>query len=96
MPTLGPAYDPNIDKERLRKQHETIRNYMLDGCWRTLHEISEALKYPESSVSAQLRHLRKKQFGSYIVNKRRRVFSTGVGGTWEYQVVEPAVEGWCP
>lgn len=85
MSTFGPAYDPTMDGERLRKQHERIRGFMLDGRWRTLNEISIALGYPESSVSAQLRHLRKVRFGAYKVDKRRRGVSL-----WEYRVSEPS------
>lgn len=86
MNTYGPAYEQSIDGERISKQHSAIRDLMLDGEWRTLSEISDFLHYPESSVSAQLRHLRKVQFGSYTVNKRRR---KGAVGTWEYQVCSP-------
>jgi len=81
--TFGPAYDPALDGQRLAKQHERIRDYMLASGWRTLSEISQALGYPESSISAQLRHLRKAQFGSYVVRKERR------GGGWAYMVLEP-------
>jgi hypothetical protein len=87
MGTYGPAYDGNRDRARLHKQHEGIRDWMLThGGWRTLIEIREALGYPESSISAQLRHLRKRQFGSYCVEKRRRHGA----GTWEYRVSRPS------
>lgn len=56
---------------------------MLDGFWRTLSEIARELGYPEASVSAQLRHLRKPEFGSYLVDKRRRKAQSSV---WEYRV----------
>lgn len=85
MSTLGPDYSSQIDGERLRKQHEQIRQLMLDGNWRTLREISFRLGYPESSVSAQLRHLRKAQFGGYRVEKKRH----GHTGLWAYHVSEP-------
>jgi DNA-binding transcriptional regulator GbsR (MarR family) len=81
MNTHGPAFDETLDGDRLRQQHVRIRNYMSDGQWRTLYEISEALGYPEASVSAQLRHLRKPMFGAYRVDKRRII-----GGLWEYHV----------
>jgi hypothetical protein len=85
--SLGPVYSAELDGERLRRQHQRIRSLMLDGKWRTLSEISQTLGYPESSVSAQLRHLRKPQFGSYVINKRRR----GMTGLWEYQLENPVV-----
>lgn len=63
---------------------EDIYRLMRDGAWRTLEEIAAATAHPEPSVSAQLRHLRKPQFGGYRVEKRRRTVSV-----WEYQVREP-------
>lgn len=81
--TFGPAYDPAIDKARIQRQMREIFNFMADGRWRTLHEISAKLGHPEASVSAQLRHLRKARFGGYVVDKRRR---TAEGGTWEYRL----------
>ena len=87
MSTFGPAYDENIDGERVSKQHHRIRNYMLGCSWMTLAEIAHALDYPEASISAQLRHLRKERFGGYLVDKRRRPMDTGA--QWEYRVREP-------
>ena len=78
----GPAYSQPLDQDRLSGQHERIRDLMLDGEWRTLQEIQEVTKDPESSISAQLRHLRKPRFGSHDVDKRRR----GGSGSWEYKV----------
>jgi hypothetical protein len=59
---------------------------MKDGQWRTLEEIAQATGDPQASVSAQLRHLRKNKFGSYIVNKRSR--GDREHGLWEYQVTK--------
>ena len=78
----GPDYDPALDGPRLGGQHARIRDYMLLVEWRTLREIADALEYPEASVSAQLRHLRKPRFGSYRVDRRR------CGSRWEYRVRE--------
>ena len=81
--TFGPAYDAARDGERLQRQMDKIRDFMLGRQdWMTLGEIATATGHPEASVSAQLRHLRKTRFGSYTVEKRRR----GLGGTWEYRV----------
>jgi hypothetical protein len=86
MTTYGPSFDRQLDGARLQRQHEAIRDFMLaHGGWRTLAEIHEALHFPEPSISAQLRHLRKRQFGSYQVEKRRR----DGAGTWEYRVLPP-------
>lgn len=88
--TYGPAYDEQIDGERVGGQMADIKHFMLAGGWRTLNEISNATGHPESSISAQLRHLRKEQFGSYDVQKRRRNLA---GGTWEYRVKPGAKAG---
>lgn len=85
MSTFGPAYVAGLDARRIKHQHNKIKGLMLDGIWRTLFEISRCLEEPESSVSAQLRHLRKETFGSYRVEKRRRTLA----GTWEYRVLPP-------
>ena len=83
---LGPEYRADLDKARLSTQFTTIRDYMVSqarvGRWLTLGEINAALGYPEASISAQLRHLRKPSCGSYQVDKRRR----GNGGNYEYYV----------
>ena len=95
MSTFGPSYDERVDGARVRRQMEDIRDYMVylsnysePFAWRTLAEISKALDYPEASVSAQLRHLRKERFGAYQVDKRRRT-----SGTWEYRVLPPPPPG---
>ena len=80
-----------LDIPRLLTQLEVIRDYMLRSYprWLTVPEIKQGIKhtvgpeYPENSIQAQLRHLRKPQFGSYIVDKKRRVPG---GGTYEYLV----------
>lgn len=87
--TFGPAFEERTDGERLQKQHERIRDHMLLAGWRTLDEIERALGYPQASVSAQLRHLRKERFGGWMVEKRRRAGA----GTWEYQVRTPDPSG---
>lgn len=89
MPEFGPAYVEALDGKRLSTQMITIRDYMLAVQWRTLREISLHLGYPEGSVSAQLRHLKKERFGHYKVEKRRR----DGRGTWEYHVDRPSREG---
>jgi hypothetical protein len=78
--TFGPAYDPALDHPRIARQHEVIRDYMLAIGWAKLSSIADALGYPEASISAQLRHLRKPRFGGFQVDKRRD------GNAWEYRV----------
>lgn len=94
MSTHGPAYDEAIDGERVATQREVIRDQMLrwNRAWFTLSELERRLGYPQASISAQLRHLRKQRFGGYNVEKRRCRFPPNAG-TWEYQVREPLPTG---
>jgi hypothetical protein len=66
----GADYTPERDDSRLRPQMDRIYSLMRDGKWRTLGEIAERTGAPPASVSAQLRHLRKRRFGGYLVEKR--------------------------
>jgi hypothetical protein len=79
----GPV-DPKIDFDRLQGQTRRIFNLMSDGNFRTLQEIEEITGDPQSSISCQLRHLRKLRFGGHTVNKQRRFIDKGV---WEYQLI---------
>jgi hypothetical protein len=85
--TFGPAFDKKEDGERVNKQHVSIREYMLVAGWKSLADIEKVLSYPQASISAQLRHLRKPVFGGYQVEKRR------VGSFWEYKVSVPPPDG---
>jgi hypothetical protein len=87
MSTFGPSFDDRLDGSRLMDQMKRILNLMLamskEDKWVTLEDIEMVLDYPQASISAQLRHLRKARFGGYQVLKRR------VFGHWEYQIREP-------
>jgi hypothetical protein len=76
------------DKPRLKKQLEVIRDVMLSanecGAWLTLAEIGAMTRYPEPSISAQLRNLRKKENGGYLVEKR--LAGAKGSGLWKYRV----------
>jgi len=78
----GADYSPKRDDVRLSGQLLRIFLLMRDGRWRTLEHIAEHTGDPAPSVSAQLRHLRKKRFGEHIVNRRHLG-----NGLYEYQVV---------
>lgn len=84
----GPAYEPALDRERLTRQHEKIRDFLLarPGQWFTLRELAEVLHEPEASISAQLRHLRRPRFGAFLTPKRRR----DGGAAWEYTIARPS------
>jgi hypothetical protein len=78
----GADYLPKRDDVRLGKQLAKIYELMRDSHWRTLGEIEEATGEPQASISAQLRHLRKKRFGLHIVNRRHEG-----GGIYKYQLI---------
>lgn len=81
----GPEYDPQHDHARLTGQILRVFSLMRDGVWRTLSEISDRTGDPAASVSAQLRHLRKPRFGSYMVERRAR--GDRNNGLFEYRVI---------
>jgi hypothetical protein len=81
----GPAYEPEYDHARLTGQILRVWDLMRDGQWRTLQEIADRTGDPHASISAQLRHLRKRRFGEHTVE--RRVRGDRVAGLWEYRVL---------
>lgn len=84
----GEVYDPAEDKYRLTKQLGRVFEAMRKGDWLTLSEISiQTGGDPEASVSAQLRHLRKDRFGSYLIAKRSR--GDRKLGLFEYRLLAP-------
>lgn len=80
----GEAFDEELDGPRLGKQLAAVRALMLDGKFRTLAEISEAVGSPEASVSARLRDLRGVRGGRLLVERRRR--GEPRHGHFEYRV----------
>lgn len=82
----GPEYVPARDNVRLVGQILRVYDTMRDGVWRTLDGIAVQTGDPPASISAQLRHLRKRRFGSHTVERRH------VGnGLYEYRLlVSPA------
>ncbi|HXY23427.1 MAG TPA: hypothetical protein VEI73_02175 [Candidatus Acidoferrum sp.] len=78
-----------------RRQRDVLCDVMLGasqcGTWLTLDELTKLTHYPQASISAQLRHLRKPQFGGYEVEKRQRKFGRAMRGedfgtVWEYRL----------
>ena len=78
-----------------RRQRDVLCDVMLSArqceTWLTLDELAKLTHYPQASISAQLRHLRKPECGGYAVEKRPR--ETGkvlrgedFGTVWEYQL----------
>lgn len=88
------GYDEKLDKRRLDDQLHEILAVMLHagktGTWLTLREIWQLTKHGESSISAQLRNLRKPRYGNYLVEKRRR--GEPRNGCWEYKCTKPVLD----
>lgn len=82
----GVTYDPARDADRLRRQLGRVYEVMADGRWRSLWEISRETGDPETSISAQVRNLRKARFGGYVVERRLRTWQ-GHSGTFEYRLL---------
>ena len=59
-----------------RRQRDVLRDVMLSAreceTWLTLDELAKLTHYPPASISAQLRHLRKPEYGAFVVEKRQR------------------------
>ena len=66
---------------RLARQLEAVRSLMQDCVPRTLGEIEAATGYPQASISARLRDLRRKEHGEHIVERRHIK-----NGLWSYRV----------
>ncbi len=78
-----------------RRQRDVLCDVMLSASqcetWLTLEELAKLTHYPPASISAQLRHLRKPEFGGYEVEKRQRVSGRVLRGedfgtVWEYRL----------
>ena len=78
----GSDYDHERDGPRLSEQIGRVWRAMCDGQWRTLEEIAVITGDPTPSISAQLRHLRKRKFGSHTVDKKHLG-----NGLYQYRVV---------
>jgi hypothetical protein len=78
-----------------RRQRDVLCDVLLSArqceTWLTLDELAKLTHYPPASISAQLRHLRKPQYGGFAVEKRPRVAGAVLRGEdfgtiWEYQI----------
>jgi hypothetical protein len=80
-------------------QREVVRGVMLSAAecdtWLTLEELARMTAYAQASISAQLRHLRKEEYGGYRLRKRCRTTTKFMGGVdlrgangpvWEYRL----------
>lgn len=83
----GQTYDPRLDGVRLGKQLRSVRDYLASlprDRLVTLRELSEALHYPEASISARIRDLRKDRWGGLTVERQRLD-----RGLWGYRLIGP-------
>jgi hypothetical protein len=78
-----------------RRQRDVLCDVMLSAreceTWLTLDELAKLTHYPPASISAQLRHLRKPEYGGYAMEKRPRAMNAifrgeDFGTVWEYQL----------
>jgi len=84
LPSLfdGITINDERDEGRLNKQLDAVRTAMLRSPeWWTLAALAGTTRYPEASVSARLRDLRKPKFGGYTVE--RKYVERGL---WAYRV----------
>jgi len=77
-----------------RAQRDVLSGLLLvagrAGHWLTLRELATMTGFGEASISAQLRHLRKAEFGGFVVKKRCReaaeVVGRYAGPVWKYRM----------
>jgi len=58
------------DRIRLSGQCLDIYNILLDGKWHTVAEIEQLTGFMGTSISAQIRNLRKDRFGCHDIEKK--------------------------
>jgi hypothetical protein len=88
----GSDYVPKHDQKRLTGQIERVYLLLCGSGWLTLSEMEKALNdlhpehhHPQASISAQIRNLRKIQFGSHEIEKRPR--GDRGNGLYEYKLL---------
>ena len=72
MPFDGETYDPDRDRERLESQMRVVKSFMLEheGQFFSSKYLERELCFNWASISARLRDLRKRKFGSYCVMRK--------------------------
>lgn len=80
----GKTYEKDRDQVRLSGQLGKVYDLMRDGEWRTLRQIRDVIgSASETSVSARLRDLRKRRFGSHQVARKE---APGMKGLFLYRL----------
>ena len=92
VPFRGAGYDDRRDRARLTRQVDCIAAVTVGGEWWTIAKLTTACRkrypavgFPECSVSAQIRNLKKVGYGV----ERRNV----AAGLFEYRVTPPTNPG---
>lgn len=84
----GDDYSTSYDHKRLSKQIDVIKAIVTKAPkWWTLRELHELTGIGESSISAQLRNLKKPEFGKYVLERRPR--GRREDGLYEYRIMPP-------
>ena len=91
---MGTKRGRRAEHQILPTQRDVVRDVMLAagkyGAWMTLRELATLTRYGETSISAQLRHLRKTRCGGFVLEKRVRkpgvVSSEEHFVVWEYRL----------
>lgn len=81
----GHTYEKEHDQKRLTGQLLAIVDIMKNGEWFTVQELAYITGFPEASISAQLRNLRKGKFGNHQTPKRHR--GKRKSGLYEFQLI---------
>lgn len=83
----GGTFDQERDGAALSSQLIAVRDFLISRVeWYSLMDLGSLLKFPEASISARLRDLRKPKFGGFIVERRIRQGTR----THEYRVRRPS------
>lgn len=80
----GATYNPKNDRVRLSGQLRTMWNIIVDLEVHSVREIGERTGFPEPSISAQFRNLRKEKFGGWYIP---RITLDDKRGHYAYQLV---------
>ncbi len=90
----GPEFEPERDAARLLRQVDCIRDVALELGWITIQKLAAALRkryptvgFPENSIQAQLRNLRKV---GYTLERRHKGH-----GLFEYRLLPKNNPGVC-
>ena len=68
----GRHFDAEKDQVRLTAQMKGVYETLKSRAWMTVSEIESETGYPQPSISAQLRNMRKEKFGALDVRGRYR------------------------